>query len=49
MTTLYFAGGTLVRLGFSSADGDTIWCGVSGFSGKVGTFQKPLYPLKLEF
>ena len=49
MTTLYFAGGTLVRLGFSSADGDTIWCGVSGFSGKVGTFQKPLHPLKLEF
>ena len=48
VTTLYFVNGTLVRLGFSAEDSDPVWCSVSGFSGKVGTFQKPKHPLKLD-
>ena len=49
VTTLYFAGGSLARLGISAADGDTVWCSVSGFSGKVAAFEKPKHPLKLDF
>lgn len=48
VTTLYFAGGTLVRLGFAAADSDPVWCSVSGFSGKVAAFQKPKHPVKLD-
>ena len=48
-TTLYFVNGTLVRLGFSAEDGETIWCSVSGFSGKVAAFQKPVFPIKIDF
>ncbi len=49
VTTLYFVNGTLVRLGFSAADSDTVWCSVSGFSGTVAAFEKPKHPLKLDF
>ena len=44
---LYFQNGSLVRAGLLSGDGSGLWCTISGFSGKVGAFEKPKHPLKL--
>lgn len=47
VTQLCFQNGTLVRLGFSQEGEDTVWCDLGAFSGKVGTFEKPKFPIKL--
>ena len=44
---LCFQNGSLVRVGLFDSDGSSLWCTVSGFSGKVGMFEKPKHPLKL--
>lgn len=44
---LCFQNGSLVRVGLFGSDGNSLWCTVSGFSGKVGNFEKPKHPLKL--
>ncbi|MBQ4207488.1 MAG: fibronectin type III domain-containing protein [Clostridia bacterium] len=47
VTQLWFQNGRLVRLGLSAEGEETVWCGIDGFSGKVGTFEKPKHPIKL--
>lgn len=46
-TQLWFQSGKLVRLGFAEAGEAPVWCAISGFSGTVGTFEKPKHPIKL--
>jgi len=47
VTTFYFSDGALVRLGLSEKGEQTVWCKISGFSGKVGSFEKPKFPIKI--
>ena len=47
VTQLCFQNGKLVRLGLSAAGEDVVWCRIDGFSGSVGTFEKPKHPIKL--
>ena len=44
---LCFQNGSLVRVGLFDQGDSGLWCTVSGFSGKVGAFEKPKHPLKL--
>ena len=46
-TKLYFQNGTLVRIGLTEDGAQPIYCTVSGFSGNVGKFEKPKFPIKL--
>ena len=47
MTMLCFQDGKLVRLGLSEANSSTVWCQIDGFSGTVGSFSKPKFPIKI--
>lgn len=47
VTQLWFQNGKLVRLGLSADGADVVWCRIDGFSGTIGTFEKPKHPIQL--